>query len=116
MAHRKAGGSTSLGRDSQSKRLGVKLFGGELAKSGNIIIRQRGTKYHPGENVGMGKDYTIFALIPGTVKFQKKKKRKFTDKLKNATIVNIIPEKTATTKTQKEAKTQKSSVSLRQTK
>ncbi len=69
MAHKKAGGSSRNGRDSHSKRLGVKKFGGELVKAGNIIIRQRGTKYKPGEGVGIGKDDTLFALIPGHVKF-----------------------------------------------
>jgi large subunit ribosomal protein L27 len=67
MAHRKAGGSTQYGRDSISKRRGVKIFGSEKADTGNIIIRQRGTKIHPGKNVGMGKDHTIFALIEGVV-------------------------------------------------
>lgn len=71
MAHKKGEGSTSNGRDSNSKRLGVKLFGGEQAIAGNIIIRQKGTKYHPGKNVGMGKDFTLFALVPGTVSFKK---------------------------------------------
>jgi large subunit ribosomal protein L27 len=69
MATKKAGGSTRNGRDSHSKRLGVKRFGGELVKAGNIIVRQRGTKYHPGINMGMGKDYTLFALVPGKVRF-----------------------------------------------
>ncbi len=69
MAHKKAGGSSRLGRDSQSKRLGVKKFHGQLVRAGNILVRQRGTKIHPGENVGLGKDYTIFALTDGTVKF-----------------------------------------------
>ncbi len=69
MAHKKAGGSSRLGRDSQSKRLGVKKFDGEAVLAGNILVRQRGTKIHPGENVGLGKDYTIFALIDGKVKF-----------------------------------------------
>ena len=69
MAHKKAGGSSRNGRDSHSKRLGVKKFGGELVKAGNIIIRQRGTKYKPGEGVGIGKDDTLFALTPGYVKF-----------------------------------------------
>lgn len=69
MAHKKAGGSTRNGRDSVSKRLGVKCFGGELVKAGNIIIRQRGTEYHPGLNVGMGKDHTLFALVQGKVVF-----------------------------------------------
>ena len=78
MAHKKAGGSTRNGRDSQSKRLGVKRFGGQFVKSGNIIVRQRGTKFHPGGNVGMGKDYTLYALIDGHVSFAIKgvKKRK----------------------------------------
>ncbi len=93
MAHRKAGGSTSLGRDSQAKRLGVKLFGGEYVKPGSIIIRQKGTKYHPGKNVGIGKDYTIFALVPGVVKFKKKKRKKFTGSLESATFVNVVPKK-----------------------
>ena len=69
MAHKKAGGSTRNGRDSESKRLGVKRYGGELVKAGNIIIRQRGTKIHPGENVGCGKDHTLFAKSAGHVKF-----------------------------------------------
>ena len=69
MAHKKAGGSSRNGRDSESKRLGVKRYGGELVAAGNIIIRQRGTEYHPGENVGMGKDHTLFALIEGRVQF-----------------------------------------------
>jgi large subunit ribosomal protein L27 len=72
MAHKKAGGSTRNGRDSQSKRLGVKHFGGEFVKAGNIIIRQRGTHYHPGNNVGIGKDHTLFALVEGAVKFMRK--------------------------------------------
>ena len=72
MATKKAGGSTSLGRDSQSKRLGVKLSDGQKAKAGSIIVRQRGTKYHPGNNVGKGKDDTLFALSSGTVKFKTK--------------------------------------------
>ena len=72
MAHKKAGGSSRNGRDSNSKRLGVKKFGGEAVVSGNIILRQRGTKWHPGTNVGMGKDHTLFATAPGKVEFQKK--------------------------------------------
>ena len=71
MASKKAGGSTKNGRDSQSKRLGVKRFGGELVKSGTIIIRQRGTEYHPGKNVGVGRDFTLFALADGVVEFRK---------------------------------------------
>jgi large subunit ribosomal protein L27 len=69
MAHKKAGGSSRNGRDSQSKRLGVKRYGGQLIPAGNIIVRQRGTEYHPGENVGMGKDHTLFALVEGRVQF-----------------------------------------------
>ena len=71
MAHKKAGGSTNNGRDSAGRRLGIKLFGGQHAIAGNIIARQRGTKWHPGSNTGMGKDHTIFALIDGFVKFVK---------------------------------------------
>ena len=69
MAHKKAGGSSRNGRDSEGRRLGVKLFGDQAAKAGNIIVRQRGTKMHPGKNVGIGKDHTLFALIDGAVKF-----------------------------------------------
>jgi len=72
MAHKKAGGSTRNGRDSQSKRLGVKLFGGEQAIAGNILVRQRGTQFHPGVNVGIGKDHTLFAKANGKVEFQVK--------------------------------------------
>ncbi|MFI3265528.1 MAG: 50S ribosomal protein L27 [Rikenellaceae bacterium] len=72
MAHKKGVGSSKNGRDSESKRLGVKLFGGQFAKAGNIIVRQRGTVHNPGENVGMGKDHTLFALVAGTVTFAKK--------------------------------------------
>ncbi len=79
MAHKKAGGSTRNGRDSQSKRLGVKRFGGENVAPGNIIVRQRGTHFHPGVNVGCGHDHTLFAKVDGMVKFEVKgpKKRKF---------------------------------------
>ncbi|WP_370931326.1 50S ribosomal protein L27 [Bartonella sp. DGB1] len=72
MAHKKAGGSSRNGRDSESKRLGVKKFGGEMVRAGNIIVRQRGTKWHPGTNVGMGKDHTLFALVEGKVAFSVK--------------------------------------------
>lgn len=71
MAHKKGEGSVKNGRDSRSKRLGVKIFGGQPAVSGNIILRQRGTEYHPGQNVGLGKDFTIFALTDGIVQFRK---------------------------------------------
>lgn len=73
MAHKKGEGSVKNGRDSQSKRLGVKIFGGQAIVAGNIIVRQRGTVYHPGKNVGVGKDFTIFAMTDGVVEFQKKK-------------------------------------------
>ncbi len=72
MAHKKGVGSSKNGRESHSKRLGVKIFGGQFATAGNIIVRQRGTKHHPGENVGIGKDHTLFALIDGVVVFKKK--------------------------------------------
>ena len=72
MAHKKAGGSSRNGRDSESKRLGVKKFGGESVLAGNILVRQRGTKWHPGTNVGMGKDHTLFALVEGNVEFRTK--------------------------------------------
>lgn len=83
MAHKKAGGSTSNGRDSAGRRLGVKKYGGEQVIAGNIIIRQRGTKFHPGSNVGMGKDHTIFAVEDGTVKFDTKSQ--------NRTFVSVEP-------------------------
>ena len=73
MAHKKGVGSSKTGRESESKRLGLKLFGGQFAKAGNIIVRQRGTVHNPGENVGMGKDHTLFALVDGTVVFTKKR-------------------------------------------
>ncbi|MBC7851673.1 MAG: 50S ribosomal protein L27 [Chitinophagaceae bacterium] len=82
MAHKKGEGSVKNGRDSQSKRLGVKIFGGQAAISGNIIVRQRGTVYHPGKNVGCGRDYTLFALTDGVVEFKKTKADK--------TIINIV--------------------------
>jgi len=88
MAHKKAGGSTSNGRDSQSKRLGVKRFGGQVVLAGNILIRQRGTKYHAGENVGMGKDHTLFAKATGSVQFQLKGPRA-------RMYVSIVPMETA---------------------
>ncbi len=84
MAHKKAGGSTRNGRDSESKRLGVKRYGGEVVTAGNIIIRQRGTATHPGENVGCGKDHTLFALTDGKVLFQVKGP-------KNRKYVSVVP-------------------------
>ncbi len=81
MAHKKAGGSTRNGRDSESKRLGVKVFGGQAINSGSIIVRQRGTKFHPGTNVGIGKDHTLFATAEGVVQFVQKgpKNRKYAE-------------------------------------
>lgn len=89
MAHKKGVGSSKNGRESESKRLGVKIFGGQIAKSGNIIIRQRGTKHHPGNNVGIGKDHTLFALVDGTVNFRKGEK--------DRSFVSIIPFETEET-------------------
>jgi len=83
MAHKKGAGSSRNGRESQSKRLGVKMFGGQVVKAGNIIVRQRGTTHRPGNNIGMGKDHTLFALIEGTVEFKKKRD--------NKSYVSIIP-------------------------
>jgi large subunit ribosomal protein L27 len=76
MAHKKGAGSSRNGRDSESKRLGVKLYGGQVAKAGNIIVRQRGTKHNPGLNVGLGKDHTLFALTDGEIEFKRKKDNK----------------------------------------
>jgi large subunit ribosomal protein L27 len=76
MAHKKGAGSSRNGRDSQSKRLGVKLFGGQTAIAGNILVRQRGTKHNPGLNVGLGRDHTLFALVDGTIEFKRKKDNK----------------------------------------
>ncbi len=91
MAHKKAGGSAGNLKDSKGQRLGVKLSDGQYAKSGAIIIRQRGTKYHPGENVKKGKDDTLFATIAGLVKFKTKKLLKFNNQLKTSKIVNVEP-------------------------
>ncbi len=76
MAHKKGAGSSRNGRESESKRLGVKIFGGQFAKAGNIVVRQRGTVHHVGENMGIGKDHTLFALVDGLVEFRKKKDNK----------------------------------------
>jgi len=83
MAHKKGVGSSKNGRESESKRLGVKIFGGQAAISGNIIVRQRGTKHRPGNNVGMGKDHTLFALVDGVVEFRKKGD--------NKSYVSVVP-------------------------
>ncbi|HOU01171.1 MAG TPA: 50S ribosomal protein L27 [Bacteroidales bacterium] len=84
MAHKKGAGSSRNGRDSNSKRLGVKLFGGQHAKAGNIIVRQRGTKHNPGQNVGLGKDHTLFALVDGEIEFRKQKDNKIYVSVKSA--------------------------------
>lgn len=97
MAHKKAGGSTQLGRDSISKRLGVKLFEGQFARTGAIIIRQRGTKFRPGKGVLKGKDDTIFASMDGIVRFSNKKVRKFHGHLERAKFVSVIPDTEAAT-------------------
>ena len=83
MAHKKAGGSSRNGRDSKGRRLGVKKFGGQIVLAGNILVRQRGTTYHPGENVGLGRDHTLFATATGQVKFQAKRD--------NRTYVSVMP-------------------------
>ncbi len=89
MSHTKAGGSSKNGRDSQSKRLGVKLFGGQEVKSGDIIVRQRGTKFEPGTGVGTGKDFTIYALESGKVKFTQMRKTSFTGTKHRKTVVSV---------------------------
>ena len=83
MAHKKGAGSSKNGRESHSKRLGVKIYGGQICKAGNILIRQRGTQHHPDENVGMGKDHTLFALIDGVVTFRKRRN--------NKSYVSVLP-------------------------
>jgi large subunit ribosomal protein L27 len=84
MAHKKGAGSSRNGRDSNSKRLGVKLFGGQHAKAGSIIVRQRGTKHNPGQNVGLGKDHTLFALVDGEIEYRKQKDNKIYVSVKSA--------------------------------
>jgi large subunit ribosomal protein L27 len=91
MATRKSGGSTQLGRDSISKRLGVKIYGNQKVATGNIIVRQRGTKFHPGENVQRAGDDTLMALADGTVQFKRKKVVDFTGRLVTRTYVNVVP-------------------------
>ncbi|MBT3865439.1 50S ribosomal protein L27 [Candidatus Peregrinibacteria bacterium] len=93
MSHKKAGGSSKNGRDSQAKRLGVKIFGDQAVKAGGIIIRQRGTKYFPGENVGMGRDHTIFATVDGQVKFTEKRQKKYDGRVFRDRFVNVFPVK-----------------------
>lgn len=89
MAHKKAGGSTRNGRDSQAKRRGVKLFGGQLAKAGSIIIRQKGTNFFPGENCKMGVDFTIFALAAGKVNFNERKRTSFNGQVRRDIFVSV---------------------------
>lgn len=91
MSHKKAAGSTQNGRDSQAKRLGVKVYGEQAVRAGGIIIRQRGTKYFPGKNAGMGKDHTIFSLVDGKVHFTEKSLKKFDGRIFKDKIVNIVP-------------------------
>ena len=93
MAKKKAGGSTSLGRDSISKRLGVKKYDGQYVEPGMIIVRQRGTKFRPGENTKLGKDHTIYASGSGVVKFQEKKVKRYTGALNPAKFVHVISQK-----------------------
>lgn len=90
MAHKKAGGSTQNTRDSESKRLGVKKFGGEVARAGNILIRQKGLKFQPGVNVSVGRDFTLFATQAGAVKFTEKRVRRFDRKLLKRKIVSVV--------------------------
>ncbi len=90
MSHTKAGGSSKNGRDSQSKRLGVKLYGGQEVKTGDIVLRQRGTKYQPGTGVATGKDFTIFATQSGLVQFAQKRKTTFTGAKQRKTVVNVV--------------------------
>ncbi|MFH1780993.1 MAG: 50S ribosomal protein L27 [Patescibacteria group bacterium] len=90
MAHTKAGGSTQLGRDSRAQRLGVKMFGGQKIKSGQIIARQRGTKYHPGKNVALGKDDTLYSKADGIIEFTEKKVKKYDGTLKKTKFVSVV--------------------------
>jgi large subunit ribosomal protein L27 len=90
MSHKKAGGSTKNGRDSNAKRLGIKLYGGQKVIAGNILVRQKGNKYHAGENVGTGKDFTLFALKDGVVKFSEKRQKKYDGRIYKDKIVNIV--------------------------
>ena len=93
MAHKKAGGSTSLGRDSVSKRLGVKVSDGQTTNAGQILVRQRGTKIHPGKNVRRGADDTLYSAVAGVVKYTKKQVKNFHGALKKRTFANVVPEK-----------------------
>ena len=103
MAHKKAGGSTAWGRDSHGKRLGVKIFEGALANAGNIIVRQRGTKFHPGKNVRRGADDTLYSAIEGLVHFTHRKALKFDGKLKTTKIISVFARQDYDTLKQKTA-------------
>lgn len=115
MAHRKAGGSTQLGRDSRAQRLGVKIFGNQKVKTGNIIVRQRGTKFHPGANVKRCNDDTLMALVDGHVKFVAKKVRSFTGQLVVRKFVSVIKSNTPIEIKPKKTKTEKAGAKLRVT-
>ena len=91
MAHKKAGGSSKNGRDSNAKRRGVKRFGGQTVNAGEIVVRQKGTKFRPGLNIGMGKDFTLHALVPGTVEFSTQAVRRFDGRRYERSFVNIVP-------------------------
>lgn len=109
MAHKKAAGSTSNNRESQAKRLGVKKFGGQRVISGNIIVRQRGTKFYPGIGVELGKDHTLYSVVEGVVQFKSRKERDFTGHLGKRTYVSVVkaPKKAKLEKAAKEAKVAK---------
>jgi large subunit ribosomal protein L27 len=104
MAHKKGAGSSRNGRESHSKRLGIKIFGGQAAISGNIIVRQRGTKHHPDKGVGIGKDHTLFALVDGTVIFKKKQDNKsYVSILPTAVVAEVVEKKAPVAKAEKAA-------------
>ena len=91
MSHKKAGGSTKNGRDSRAKRLGVKLYAGQTVKAGNILVRQKGTKFRAGENVDVGRDFTLFALKDGVVKFTEKRIKKYDGRIFRNRLVHVVP-------------------------
>lgn len=113
MAHRKAGGSTQLGRDSRAQRLGVKIFGNQKVKTGNIIIRQRGTKFHAGANVQRCNDDTLMALVDGTVKFATKKVRNYTGRLVSRQYVSVVKSDTPVVLKPKKSVAEKAGAKLR---
>lgn len=115
MAHKKAGGSTQNGRDSQAKRLGIKIFGGQVARAGNIILRQRGTQFYPGKNVGMGSDHTIFAMTDGVVEFKEKQLRKYDGRVFKDKFVNIVVAGEQTTSTKADAAPKKAAKAPKKT-